>query len=302
MTRHYSYRAAISASEVNRWDVQDVLTYGGRPDFAGRALPERLCGVRELAFLGTEERQIVSQIRAHGYLFCLRLIAEVILPFVLDHARQHLAGNVFQVRALLGYANEEARHAQLFSELRAALTQHLGFEPRHVGGELHLPQVVLSRHPLSVALVVLHLEAMSATHEDAAVQDAGVTPVFEKLLRLHGRTGAAHAELVALLVEELAALCSKAEINEALSEYEAVLERIIAGLTEQVRLDLASFEEATGRVLRPAERAEFIRVQERVLRRTFLAQPGLPPLLSAALERLQPGFELRIRSLTSTFN
>ena len=42
------------------------------------------------------------------------LVEEFILPFAVDHAQAQLLGDDYQVRALLQFAGEEAKHIHLF--------------------------------------------------------------------------------------------------------------------------------------------------------------------------------------------
>jgi hypothetical protein len=46
------------------------------------------------------------------------LVEEFILPYVVDHARPQLSGDDYRVRALLGFAGEEAKHIHLFKRFR----------------------------------------------------------------------------------------------------------------------------------------------------------------------------------------
>ena len=63
-----AYNSTAAASERVAWRLDDVLTEDDRFDFSRPFLPERLVGARELTFLSPDERIVLNQIRAHGYL------------------------------------------------------------------------------------------------------------------------------------------------------------------------------------------------------------------------------------------
>ena len=104
MLDRYSYQAALAASEVIHWRVEDIIGGEKRLDFSKPFMPESLARVEELAFLDDEEKLLLNQIRGNAYLSIFGLVEEFILPFVLDHARPQLSGDDYRVRALLQFA------------------------------------------------------------------------------------------------------------------------------------------------------------------------------------------------------
>ena len=60
------------------------------------------------------------------------IVEEFILPFLLDHARPHLLGDDWRVRAILNFASEEAKHIHLFKRFHAGVRARL---PGRVPGD-----------------------------------------------------------------------------------------------------------------------------------------------------------------------
>ena len=115
MLNHYTYQAALAASESIHWRVEDIIGGEKRLNFTQPFMPESLAQTEPLTFLSNEEKRILNQIRGNAYLCIFGLVEEFILPFVLDHARPQLHGDDYRVRALLRFASEEAKHIQLFN-------------------------------------------------------------------------------------------------------------------------------------------------------------------------------------------
>ena len=101
MRHNYSYQSTLNASEKIGWKVEDLIGGEKKLDFTKPFMPESLAQVNQLSFLTPEEKLILNQIRGHEYLCMFGLVEEFILPYVVDHARPHLSGNDYRVRALL---------------------------------------------------------------------------------------------------------------------------------------------------------------------------------------------------------
>src|SRR5262249_357308 len=96
----YSYQATLAASQKVNWPIEDIIGGDNRLDFTKPFMPESLARVEPLNFLSADEKLILNQIRGNAYLSIFGLVEEFILPFVLDHARPHLHGEDYRLRAL----------------------------------------------------------------------------------------------------------------------------------------------------------------------------------------------------------
>src|ERR1041384_4069300 len=271
MLDRYSYQSALAASEVIHWRIEDIIGGEKRLDFAKPFMPETLARVEELSFLDREEKRILNQIRGNAYLCIFGLVEEFILPFVLDHARSHLNGDDYRVRALLQFAGEEAKHIQLFKRFRQDFEDGFGTHCEVIGPPEAIAEAILAHDPLGVAITTLHIEWMVQRHYiDSIKDDQQLDPQFKSLLKHHWIEEVQHAKLDTLMVEALAANRSEAEIMRGVEEYLEIGGFLGGGLKQQVEFDLDSFEQASGHRLTETQREEFRRVQLRANRWTYL--------------------------------
>ncbi|HSD46089.1 MAG TPA: hypothetical protein VLB87_05680, partial [Pyrinomonadaceae bacterium] len=254
----YTYESALAASEVVHWRIEDIIGGEKRLDFTKPFMPETLARVEELSFLDRDEKIILNQIRGNAYLCIFGLVEEFILPFVLDHARSHLNGDDYRVRALLQFAGEEAKHIQLFKRFRQDFEEGFGTHCPVIGPPEAIAKAILAHDPLGVAITTLHIEWMVQRHYvDSIKDDQQLDPQFKSLLKHHWLEEVQHAKLDTLMVEAIAIGRSEEEKMKGVDDYLDIGGFLDGGLKQQVEFDLGSFERATGRDLNEAEEAEF---------------------------------------------
>jgi len=301
-TQSYSYPAILSAAERIDWTVDDILGPSGRFDFERPFMPEALAATSALEFLSAKERVAMNQIRGHAYLSIFGLVEEFTLPFVLDHVRPLLGGDDHRVRALLGFAAEEAKHIHLFKRFREEFERGFGVQCEVIGPPQEIARAVLSHHPLGVALAILHIEWMTQRHYVESARDAGeIDPHFKSLLKHHWMEEAQHAKLDTLMVEALAATCEPGEVERGFEDYLAIGGLIDGGLTQQVKFDLEAFTRATGRRLTAAEYERAFAVQQRSNRWTYLGSGMTHPNVLATLGRISPSSRARLEQVSPAF-
>jgi hypothetical protein len=307
MYHDFSYPAVLSAGSRAAWQIDDVLPDGARLDFARPFMPEALARAASVSGLSASERLTLNHIRGHEYLSIFGLVEEFILPFVLDHVRVELGGGEAinedgRVRALLQFASEEAKHIQLFKRFHAAFTAGFGTPCQVIGPAEAIAAEVLRHDPLSVALLILHIEWMTQSHYlDSVRDDAGIDPLFASLLRHHWIEEAQHAKLDTLIVEALAAKRSAAQIEAAVEGYLEIGGFFDAGFKAQAELNLAAFERAVGRTLDSASREAFLDRQHQALRWTYLGSGMVHPKFGATLEALSPDLRARVDAVATAF-
>jgi len=298
----YSYQATLAASEVLHWRVEDIIGGEKRLDFSKPFMPESLALTEPLSFLTKEEKRLLNQIRGNAYLCIFGLVEEFILPFVMDHARSHLRGDDYRVRALLQFAGEEAKHIQLFKRFRQEFEDGFGVDCPVIGPPEAIAQAILAHDPLGVAITTLHIEWMVQRHYiDSIKDDQQLDPQFKSLLKHHWIEEVQHAKLDTLIVEALAADRNEEERMRGVEEYLAIGGFIDGGLQQQVEFDLTSFEQAAARTLTEAEKEEFRRVQLRGNRWTYLGTGMTHEKVLATLESLTPKARQRVESISPAF-
>jgi hypothetical protein len=302
MQIQYDYSSTLSASERIGWRIEDVLPEGQGLDFSKPLLPEALARVTSLGFLDAEEQLVVNHIRGNGYLCTFGLVEEFVLPFVLDHVRPHLDGDDYRTRALLQFACEEAKHIQLFKRFSSAFEAGFGSKCEVIGPPSAVAEKVLSHHPLAVALVTLHLEWMTQRHYVESIRDnREIDPLFMSLLKHHWMEEAQHAKIDMLIVEALAAQCSREEAEQAAEEYLEIGAFLDSGVQQQTELDIDSLECATGRTLSLAERETYISVQRQALRWTYLGSGMTHPKFQAMFRQVAPMTAAKVEQMAPAF-
>ncbi|HLQ78398.1 MAG TPA: hypothetical protein VK210_13645 [Terriglobia bacterium] len=300
---NYTFEAALEASEKIHWRVDDLIGGGKRLDFTKPFMPESLARVEPLEFLSPEERLILNQIRGHDYLYIFGLVEEFILPFVLDHTRPRLHGNDARARAFLTFAGEEAKHIDLFKRFRADFLRSFGSDCEVIGPPEAIAQAILSKHPLAIALVILHIEWMTQRHYlDSVADDTNLDSQSKSLLRHHWMEESQHARLDTLMIHEISDTCSAQERADAIDGYLEIGGMLDAGLMQQVQFDFESLKRATGRSFTPGESERFFAVQQQAARWTFLGSGMSHRNFLATAELLKPGSRARLEQVAPLFS
>lgn len=298
----YTYREALEASEKVNWTIDDVIGGGKRLDFSKPFMPESLARVNQLDFLSDDEKRVLNQIRGNEYLSIFGVVEEFILPFIVDHARTQLNGDDYRVRALLQFAEEEAKHIHLFRRFREEFANGFGTSCDIIGPAEAIGRAVLSHHPLAVALAILQIEWMTQRHyTDSVTNNSILDPQFKSLLKHHWMEEAQHAKLDTLMVEALADSCTATEIEGAVAEYLEIGMFFDDGMGKQTELNLDAFTRATGRTLNGDERQRFLDVQRQAARWTYLGSGMTHPKFLATLEKLDLKHRAKIEAIAPAF-
>jgi hypothetical protein len=298
----YTYQNTLAASERIHWRVEDLIGGDKRLDFSRPFMPEPFARVEPLTFLDKRERLTLNHIRALGYLYTFGLVEEFIVPFVLDHARPQLHGDSYAVRALLGFAAEEAKHIHLFRRFREEFEREFGTPCEEIGPPEAVANAVLAHQPLAVALAILHIEWMTQRHWIEAVRDdQELDPQFKNLLKHHWMEEAQHSKLDTLLVETLSSSLDGPALDGAVEEYLEIGGMIDGALAQQVEFDVENLARATGRKLSADEREQFVAVQRQGQRWTYLGSGMTHPNFVESLSRMRPAAAERVAKIAPAF-
>ncbi len=303
MQTNYTYASALAASQRINWRVEDIIGGEKRLDFDKPFMPEALARVAPLDSLSAREKLLLNQIRGHGYLYQFGLVEEFILPFLLDHMRPRLAGDDARCRAFLQFAGEEAKHIDLFKRFRSEFQKGFSTECEVIGPPEAIAEAVLKHKPLSVALLILHLEWMTQRHFIECIRDdQGLDRQFASMLRHHWMEEAQHARLDTLMVEALAEGRSVEEIVRGVDAYLAIGGSLDQALAQQVELDLDAFERATGRKLGEVERTGLRESQHQANRWTYLGSGMSHPEFLGTVGKLSPAQRTRLEAVAPMFS
>jgi hypothetical protein len=302
MEHHYTYQAALAASERIAWKVEDLIGGDKQLDFTKPFLPESLGQVKQLSFLTPEEQLTLNQIRGHEYLAMFGLVEEFILPYVVDHARPRLSGDDHRVRALLQFAGEEAKHIHLFKRFRQEFEKGFGSKCDFIGPAEDVKRFVLSHSPLGVAIAILHIEWITLRHYIEGVRDNdNLDPQFKSLLKHHWLEESQHTKLDTLIVESLVESATPKEIDQAFQEYAEIGGFIDDGIKQQAEFELENLEQATGKKLSSSERAQVNDAVLKGMRWTYLGTGMTHPNFLATVEQIKPEARQQIEQMAPMF-
>lgn len=291
LTHTYSYEATLADSLKVDWKVNDLIGPDKPLDFSKPFLPESLAGVRELSTLSDREQLLLNQIRGNSYLYLFQFTEAIILPFILDRARAVTPeGDVNEVRALITFAEEEAKHIHLFQRFAEVFAAGFPTPCTVIGNLTEAAKAVLSHSPLSVAIAALHLEWMTQTHYlDSMKDDQDLDPRFKNMLRHHWMEEAQHVKVDTLLIDEYARAGGPEAIAKGIADFVEIGTMVDGLLGQQVQFDLDALEAASGRKLAPGERQDITAAQTRSHRYAFLVSGLLQKNFLATMGQLSPG-------------
>ncbi len=267
----YSYEATLKDSLKVNWTVDQLLGGGKRLDWTRPFLPDSLARTAELRSLSAAEKLTLNHIRGATYLHLFGLVEEFILPFAIDRARDSHGQSKTKTQALLGFAEEEAKHQQLFERFSAEFRRGFPTPLEFIGPAPAIAEQVLGHSPLSVGILILHLEWLTQRHYLESVKtDEKLDPLFVDLLTHHWQEEAQHAKLDTLLVSELADRATPAQVDTAIEDFLKIGGILEGGLRAQVDFDVIALEKASGRSFPAAEKQDIRERQIQSYRYTFL--------------------------------
>ena len=269
MYHDFNYEATLASSLRAQWQLDDVLREDQELDFSRNFMPESLARTAVLDGLNPFEQRVLNQISAHQYLTIFGVVEEFILPFLVDHARPHLMGDDWRVRAILNFASEEAKHIHLFKRYHTAFVRGFPVECQMIGPSEAIGAEVLKHDPLAVGLVILMIEWMTQQHYLGSIRDDGdIDPLFKSLMKHHWMEEAQHAKLDTLIVDALAVGRSEEQIDKAIDEFFEIGGFLDDGLKMQAGFNLDALEKAIGRKLE--NRDEILAQQHQAARWTYI--------------------------------
>jgi hypothetical protein len=295
----YDYRSTLEASEKVNWKIEDVI--GGRTfDFGRPFLPDSLAGVNGIRCLNADEKLKLNQLRGFTYLYLFGLVEEYILPSVIEHAEGSVHGDDYEMRALLRFAEEEAKHIQLFKWFVKEFGKGFGTPCGTIGPPKEIAAAILNHSRLGVFLTTLHIEWMTQKHYVESVKDNAaeqLDPLFCSLLKHHWMEESQHAKLDTLIVDKIASALEPSKIESGIDDYMEIGGILDGGLAAQVQLDLESLQKAIGRTLSAGEKAEIAQAQTRAYRWTFLESGMTHPSFDRSLRELSARGHERVGEL-----
>jgi hypothetical protein len=286
--KDYTYEHCIATSERVAWTIDNVLGKSGF-DFEKKFLPETLARVKDIGCLSEQEKVRLNQIRGLTYAHLFGFVEEFILKKVVQLAASYPVAHSVERRALLRFAEEEAKHQLLFERTKAALLGGLG-DCGLVPGAGDVAGFVLQKSELCVLLLISMLEWTTQHHFVDMFSSGGeresLDPAFMEIFKSHWVEEAQHAKLDHLEIDRAAAGVSPEDREKAIDELLEIGGAFDGLLKAQAELDLVSLQRISGRKLSDSEKEEILSKQHRAYRYTFLGSALKHPRFNAQVAEL----------------
>lgn len=265
------YSKCIELSERVAWRLDEVFPATAALDFNKAFMPSAMCFTGELPFLSSSERLKLNQIFGNGYSYLFYFVEAYIVTMAMEHARAELYGDENNLRAMLRFAEEEVKHQQMFLRFGELFKRQFGSECGVVPDPQGVAGVILSKSPMAVLLVTLHLEIVTQAHYVECMRDnQEVDEYFRSLFKNHWLEESQHAKLDVLELLKLRLGADAAQVQTAIDDYFDICAAFAGLLGAQAKLDVNSLVHAQGRTFTPAEFASIEAAQRRGYLRAFL--------------------------------
>lgn len=268
---NYDYASCIRGSEKVAWKIDAVMPPDTKIDFSRPFLPDGLFSIQNLTCLTPPQRLMLNQISGNAYLNLFAFVEEYITAMAVQHAQAELFGDHLAVRALVRFAEEEAKHQQLFWRYCSTFERDFGQKCHLLGAASEVAGVILSKSPLAVMLVTLHLELMTQAHYTESVRgEQNLDPLFCELLRHHWMEEAQHARLDALELDKLLDSSGPDQISTCFDDYLSLIDAFDGLLITQAKLDVQTLSQAVSQTFSETDTETIVKSQHRAYRNTFL--------------------------------
>lgn len=287
---NFSYAQCVANSERVSWRLDDVMPLGATVDLTRPLLPAALAAQGDLSFLSPRERLVLNHLAGNSYLNLFQFVEEFILCTVVEHAQGELFGDHENIRALVRFADEEIKHQQLFKRFREAFDRSFGRPHKVLDNAAQVAEIVLSKSPIGIMLVILHIELMTQDHYTQSVKgNDEIDPFFALLLEKHWLEESQHARIDALELDKLASQASPEQIAQGFQDYLDLLGAFDGLLDAQAKMDLETFQESIGRTLSTEDADRLVAAQLAGYRRTFLVAGLKSPQFVRWTATMRPG-------------
>ena len=302
LTHNFTYQECLDNSKRVSWLEDDVLA-DKNFDFSKRFLPNRLTGVDEISCLNDNEKLLLNQIMGNAYCHIFAFVEEFIIPTVTEEAMKDVYGDEVRARSLLRFAEEEFKHQELFRRSVDLFGQGFSVECDLIPGREEVAKVVRSKSKLAVMLLTAIIEWFTQLHYIEHVRDeSNLDGLFRDLLRYHWLEEAQHAKMDTLLIGEVAEELSLEEREAAVDEVIELGGAVDGLLAQQIGMNIAALEKATGRTFTDAEKDEITANTQRACRWTFLVSGLQHPNIVRAVGELTTEGSAKIEGVAAALS
>jgi len=292
----YDYASCIRGSEKVSWKIDVVMPSDTKLDFSRAFLPEGLFSIQKIACLSPAERLTLNHISGNSYLNLFAFVEEYITAMAVRHAQAELFGDHDAVRALVRFAEEEAKHQQLFWRYCKAFERDFGHKCHLLDAAADVAGVILGKSPLAVTTVTLHLELMTQAHYTESVRvNQDLDPLFSSLLRHHWMEESQHARIDLLELDKMLDGADEEALKICFDDYLELIDAFDGLLMAQAKLDLQTLSGALGRSFSEDDGAAIVASQHQSYRYTFLVSGMMNKTFLEYMTQISPAEAARIK-------
>ena len=245
---HERYAKVVEVSKRIRWDIERDVIRGRKFDMKKKYLPDGLSKISELAFLGSGEKRLVSQIQGRTYANIFGLVERYIGAKMLEISREHWLGDQTALEALVRFTDEELKHQELFRRVEAMVAQGMP------AGYTFLPQpndvarAVLSKSTWAVLGLTCHIELFTQAHYRQSIEpDAELSELWKDVFLFHWKEESQHAILDELEWQREDAKLTAEQRDQAVSDLIELVAAVDGILQMQAAADTDYFLRVCGR-------------------------------------------------------
>jgi len=248
------YAKCIEVSKRIRWEIDRDVIRGRRFDVSKKFLPDGLCRMGQLDFLGTGERRLVSQIQGRTYANMFGLVERFIGAKILDISREHGLGDQTALEALVRFTDEELKHQELFRRIEQMVAVDMP------AGYSFLPQpndvatAVLGKCTWAVLALTCHIELFTQAHYRKSIEpDSDLSELWKDVFLFHWKEESQHAILDELEWRREDAKLTPAQRDQAVSDLIDLVAAVDGILQLQAAADTDYFMRVCDRAFQKAQ-------------------------------------------------
>jgi hypothetical protein len=299
---NYDYSSCVRNSEKVCWKVDEVFPPNTKLDYGRPFLPNSLSGAHQLTELSDDERLKLNQITGNAYVNLFAFVEEYVIATVVDHAQAEMHGDHNALRALMRFADEELKHQQLFHRYIAEFQASFGTTCGVLDNAAEVAGVIMSKSPIAVMIITLHLELMTQEHYTESVrQNQSLEPMFVSLLKHHWLEESQHARIDALELDKLVSDAPAEAIDIGFKDYLDLLDAVDGLVGMQAAMDVEAFRRVAGREISPELAQRITAAQHAAYRTTFLVMGMRNRIFVETMGKLSPSRTKEIASKAAAF-
>ncbi len=251
---HDRYAKCIEVSKRIRWEIDRDVIRGRSFDVSKKFLPDGLCRIGKLDFLGAAEKRLVSQIQGRTYANMFGLVERFIGAKMLEISREHWLGDQTALEALVRFTDEELKHQELFRRIEQMVA------PDMPAGYSFMPQpndvatAVLGKCTWAVLALTCHIELFTQAHYRQSIEpDSDLSDLWKDVFLFHWKEESQHAILDELEWKREDAKLTPQQRDQAVSDLIDLVAAVDGILQLQAAADTDYFLRICGRIFQKAQ-------------------------------------------------